>query len=326
MHRLLGLVVLCATLCLPSRAVAEEITIATLAPKQSAWGKVFSAWSKAIKKKTDGKLELTFYWNGSQGDDNTVVSKLRTGQLDGCTLGAEALGDIHRPVLALQLPGVFTTWESIDRATEALYPEFRDAFDKQGFFLSSIGDAGRARLMSKGRAVRAPNDLKGMKPFSPRSGVVAPVVASVFGLTPVRIGIPELLPALSSGRINVITVPALAAEQLQWAPHLDHIGDDVAGIGIGAMVLNKKRIDSLPGDVVEVMRSTGKKAGAMLRRNVRAMDDAAYERLAKKMTLVKLSAAEREPWKAKFAEVRRRLAQREFPPELVKRVEKLGGI
>ncbi len=326
MHRLFGLLAVVVLVGASGAARAEEITIATLAPKQSAWGKVFSAWSKAIAKKTSGKLELTFYWNGAQGDDNTVVSKLRSGQIDGCTLGAEALGDIHRPVLALQLPGVFTTWETIDRATEALYPEFRDAFDKRGFFLSSIGDAGRARLMSKGRAVRTPEHLAGMKPFSPRSGVIAPVVASVLGTTPVRIGIPELLPALSSGRVNVITVPALAAEQLQWAPHLDHIGDDVAGIGIGAMVLSKKRIDALPGDVVEVMRTTGKKAGAMLRRNVRAMDDEAYQRLAKKMTVVKLTAAEREPWKAKFAEVRRRLAQREFPPELVARVEKLGGL
>lgn len=325
-RHLWGAVIVALSLSVAAAASAEELTIATLAPKQSAWGKVFNAWSKAVKKKTDGKLELSFYWNGSQGDDGAVLSKIKSGQLDGATLGAEALGEIHRPVLALQLPGVFTTWQSIDRATEALYPEFRDAFDKQGFFLSSIGDVGRARLLSKGRAIRTPDDLKGMKPFSPRKSVVAPVVVSVFGLTPVRLGIPEILPALTTGRIDVLIAPALAAEQLQWAPYLDHIGDDVSGIGIGAMVLNNKKLKSLPGDVVEVMRSTGKKAGAILRRNVRELDDDAYERLSEKMTVVKLDDKQREPWKAKFAEVRKRLAQREFEPALVKRIEELGGI
>jgi len=309
-----------------SVATAERLTIATLAPKQSAWGNVFSAWSKAVKKRTDGKLELTFYWNGSQGAGATVVSKLRSGQIDGCTLGADGLGLIHRPVLALQMPGVFTSWASIDRATEALYPEFRQAFEKQGFYLSSIGDVGRARTLSKGKAIRSPADLRNMKPFSPRKGVVAPVVASVLGVTPVRVGIPEILPSLSAGRINVLTAPALAAEQLQWAVHLDHIGSDVAGIAVGAMVMSAARLNALPADVVEMMQRTGKRAGKILRRRVRKMDDEAYQRLSKRMTTVTLTSAERAVWDAKFAEVRRQLGQRVFTSRLVSRIEQLGGI
>jgi len=308
-----------------SAQAGEELEIATLAPKSSAWGKVFSAWSKAIDKKTGGKLKLKFYWNGAQGTDATLVNKLRSGQIDGATLGAEGLGEIHRPALALQLPGLFTTWESIDEATSALYPELAKGFEKQGFYLSSIGDLGRARLMSKGRAIRTPKDLRGMKPFAPRTGVIAPVIASVLGLTPVRIGIPELLPALSSGRVNVVTAPAIAAEQLQWSPHFDHIGADVAGIGIGAMVLDSERLKAIPGDAREVMRKTGKKAGAMLRKRIRKMDDDAYERLKKRMTVVQLSGAERKAWEKAFSDVRRRLAQGTFTPALVKRLETLAG-
>lgn len=321
---LFSLVVVVSLLLAGTAHAGDELKIATLAPKSSAWGKVFSAWSKAVEKKTNGKLVLSFYWNGAQGTDATLVGKLRSGQLDGATLGAEGLGEIHRPALALQLPGLFRTWESIDRATEALYPELAKGFEKEGFYLSSIGDLGRARTMSKGRAIRTPKDLRGMKPFAPRGGVIAPVLASALGLTPVRIGIPELLPALSSGRVNVVTAPAIAAEQLQWSPHFDHIGADVAGIGIGAMVLNADRLERIPSDVREVMRKTGKKAGSMLRKRVRKMDDDAYERLKKRMTVVKLSEAERKEWDKAFAEVRRRLAQGTFTPALVDRLEKLS--
>jgi TRAP-type C4-dicarboxylate transport system substrate-binding protein len=317
---------LLTTSVVASTAAADELTIATLAPKKSAWGKVFNAWSKAVKSKTNGKLELHFYWNGTQGTGATVVNKLKSGQLDGCTLSANGLSEIYQPVLALQLPGVFTTWESIDRATTALYPEFQKAFEKQGFYLSSIGDVGRARTMSKGKAIRSPQDLKGMKPFSPRKGVVAPIVASVLGLTPVRVGFAEILPSLSAGRINVLTVPALAAEQLQWAPYLDHVGSDVAGIAIGAMVLSQARLSALPSDAVAIMTKTGKKAGKMLRRRVRKMDDQAFQRLSKRMTVVTLTAAERNAWQTKFAEVRRQLGQRVFTPQLVTRIEKLGGL
>lgn len=308
----------------PVSTRAETLTIGTFAPQKSAWGKVFNAWSKAVSKKTNGGLELRFYWNGAQGDESTMVAKLRSGQLDGCTLGANGLGDIYLPAVALQLPGLFRTWREIDRASAALYPELKSAFEERGFYLSSIGDVGRARTMSKGRAIRTPDDLRGMKPFSPRTGVIAPVLSSTLGITPVRLELPELLPALSAGRVNVIVAPALAAEQLQWASYLDHIGEDVAGVGVGAMVLSKKKVDRLPGDVREVMAKTGRKAGELLRSRIRKMDDQAYERLAKRMTVVRLSPAEQARWQQVFADVRKRLAQRSFPPELVKRLEALG--
>ena len=101
MRRLTIAVAVTVVLLLVGTAHAgDELKIATLAPKSSAWGKVFSAWSKAIDKKTGGKLQLKFYWNGAQGTDSTLVGKLRSGQIDGATLGAEGLGEIHRPALA----------------------------------------------------------------------------------------------------------------------------------------------------------------------------------------------------------------------------------
>jgi TRAP-type C4-dicarboxylate transport system substrate-binding protein len=325
MHRLwFTAAALLTALTLSSISKAETLKIATMAPRQSAWGKVFHAWSKAVDKKTNGKLKLRFYWNATQGDESTVVAKLRSGQIDGCTLGASGLGKIHTPALALQMPGLFRSWKGIDRATSALYPELKAAFEKQGFYLSSIGDVGRAHTMSRGRAIRVPADVRGMKPASPRRGVIAPVLASLLKVTPVRLSFPELLPALSSGRVNLMTAPALAAEQLQWAPYFDHINADITGIGVGAMVLNDKKLRGLPPDAVEVMRKTGRKAGKLLRKRVRKMDDAAYRRLSKRMTVVKLNGSERRQWQKLFAKVRRRLAQRTFPPKLVARLEALG--
>jgi len=302
-------------------ARADTLTIATVAPRQSLWGKVFGAWSKAVKKKTNGQLELKFYWNATQGDDTTTVAKIRSGQLDGATLGAGGLGKIYKPALALQLPGMVTSWKSIDQINAAVYPELRKAFDERGFYLSSIGDVGRSRTLSKGRAIRTPKDIVGMKPASPRRGVIAPVLFSVLGATPVHTSLPELLPALSSGRINVMVAPALAAEQLQWAPHFDHIAADVSGMAVGAMVLSKQRLEAQPEDVLEVLRKTGKKAGQILRKRVRKEDDAAFERLSRKMTVVKLTATERAAWEKVGKEVRRRLTQTTFPADFVRRLE-----
>jgi len=307
-------------------ARAETLSIGTLAPKHSLWGKVFRAWSKAVKKRTGGALVLKLYWNGQQGDEATMVAKLRTGQLDGAALSASGLSHIHRPLLALQLPGLFRQWQTVDRASEALYPSFREAFDQKGFFLSSIGAMGRARTFSKGRPIRTPADLKTMKTVRLQSSVVDPALAAIIEVHTVPLTVAEILPALSVGRINVIAVPPLIAEQMQWAPHFDYIGADVVGIGIGALVLSKSRLAAVPEDQLKILAKTGLKAGKMLRQRVRRQDDAAYKRLRGRLTVVQLTRAERRRWEQLATKVRRRLAQGTFSPQLVRRLEQLAGI
>src|SRR5690606_6821303 len=105
--------------------------------------------------------------------------------------------------------------------------------------LLGTGDVGLARTFSKGKAVKTPNDLKSMKVYAWKDDPGATITASVIGYTPVLSSVPGLLPALTSGQINVATVPALAADQLQWAPHFDHVTDDVAGAAVGGLIMSK---------------------------------------------------------------------------------------
>ena len=128
---------------------------------------------------------------------------------------------------------VRNNWDTLDSARDKMMPEFQEGMKKNGFVLLGSGDVGLARTMSKGRAIKSPDDLKAMKVYAWQDDLIAPKIASEIGYTPVLSSVPGLLPALSAGRINVITVPALAATQLQWWSHLDHVNENVAGVGIG---------------------------------------------------------------------------------------------
>jgi TRAP-type C4-dicarboxylate transport system substrate-binding protein len=306
-------------------ASAEEVTLGTLAPKKSPWGKVFDAWAKAVDKKTSGKLQLKWYFNGQQGDEKAMVAKIRTNQLDGAAVTSVGLSSIHKDVLAMQMPGLFNNWDSLDTARDKMMPEFQEGMKKNGFVLLGSGDVGLARTMSKGRAIKSPDDLKAMKVYAWQDDLIAPKIASEIGYTPVLSSVPGLLPALSAGRINVITGPALAATQLQWWSHLDHVNENVAGVGIGGLVMSSKRLEALPGDLREVMTNTGQKAGKMLTKRIRSEDEKAYAQVSKRMTVVKLSKAEQGKWDAIFKKVRQRLGQSTFPSGLVTKLEKLAG-
>src|SRR5690242_14305228 len=70
----------------------ETIRVGTLAPAESPWGQVSKVWQKAIREKSklpdgqktaDGKeytLDVTYFWNGQQGDEGAMIAKMKSGQ------------------------------------------------------------------------------------------------------------------------------------------------------------------------------------------------------------------------------------------------------
>jgi TRAP-type transport system periplasmic protein len=294
-----------------SASAAEEVKLATIAPKDSAWGKVFNAWSKAVAEESGGALKLTWYFNGTQGDEIAAVGKMRSKQIDGGAFTATGLSQIFPHVIALQMPGLFPTWEKLDAVREKTRAKFDKEFEAQGFRVLGTGDVGIAHLMSRGKAVRTPNDLKGMHPFYVSGDTIGQKFLETVGVpSPRALGVPAILPALSSraeGSVDVLNTPAIAAEQLQWAAHVDHINTMASGIGIGALVMNKQRFDALPADAKAVMERTGKNTGKLLTNRIRGIDAAAYNRLKSNKTVVELNAAEKAAWDQVYAKVRNAL-------------------
>ena len=289
-------------------ADATVLKVGTLAPAESPWGQVFKTWQRAMKERSGGNVELQFFWNGQQGDENAMVGKIRSGQLDGAAVTAVGLGQIYKQVLVLQMPGLFTEWTKLDTARNQLRPAFDAEFEKQGFKILGWGDVGRAHLMSKGFQVKVPSDLKHKNTYYLPGDPMAPVLYSLIGeVTPKQVSVPEILTGLTSGTINVLLAPALVAEQLQWASRVDNLNDAVAGVAVGALVFSSTRVKGLPADVQTLLTDTGRVTGEALTNRIRREDDQALARLQGRMTHYAPSAAEQAQWVKLFADTRAKL-------------------
>ncbi len=305
---------------------ATTLRIATLAPKASAWGKYLSKLERQVARRTKGELELKIYYNGVQGDEANMVAKLRSGQLDIAALTSVGLSRIHRDVMVLQLPGVLDSWALLDKARRALASDLEAGFDEAGFQVLGWGDLGRVRQMSKGFAVRKPSDLKGKRPAVWKNEPMGPVVYGLIsGVTPTPVSPMEVLPALRTSNINVLSAPPLAAEQLQWAPLLDHIGADSTVCAIGASVMRKSALDGAGEDTRKTFMKLQARYSKQSAKQIRKLDDAAFARMKRKMTVVSLTQAERAEWEAVLREAVKRLSEGTFPKPLVERVVKLSG-
>ncbi len=277
------------------------LKLATMAPKQSPWGKVFTKWTDVVKSKTNGEVEIEWLWNGVGGPEDAVVGKIKSGQLDGAAVTAVGLSSIDKGVLALQVPGVFKNWAELDKARNKVAKKFKRSMKKEGFFVVGWGDVGKARVMSAGFAVKTPEDLKGKSPATIKDDVIAPAIYEIIGgVTPKPGAITEFLPMLQNKSVNVMNTPALAAEQLQWASRLDHINTQEVAFAIGALVLSESSLDKMPADQAKLVKRYGKSASKRLTKSIRSADDASFNRLKKKMTAHTPTDAERAEWQRVF--------------------------
>jgi TRAP-type C4-dicarboxylate transport system substrate-binding protein len=294
-----------------------EIKLGTLAPKDSAWGTVFRLWAKAVNEGTHGEVTLTWFYNAQQGDEVEMIGKARSKQIAGGAFTATGLSAIYPSVIALQMPGLFGSWGELDRVRDLTKDKFEAGIDAAGFKILGWGDVGIGHIMfrpdnGKGEPVkpdiRVPENLKAYNTFSISGDVIGAKFLEKVGIaTPKSLSVPAILTSISGrekGSIDVITTPAVAADQLQWAPQVTHVVDMPVGFGIGGLMINKEIFNSLSPLAKQVLQDTGVGAGKAVSKTIRGMDDQAWARAQRDKKVITLTDDEKAKWQAKFKEVR----------------------
>ena len=140
-------------------------------------------------------------------------------------------------MLLFQLPGLFANWHQLDVARDATKDEFNKMFEAKGFTIISWGDVGASKTMTIGFQIHSPTDYQGKLPFTFNGDTISPkFYSTIGGITPKQLTVMEVLPALSSGTVNVLTAPPLAAEQLQWGSRITDICSDTDNFVTGAII------------------------------------------------------------------------------------------
>jgi TRAP-type C4-dicarboxylate transport system substrate-binding protein len=305
-----------------SRAeAAVTLKIGTLAPSDSSWGKELKKWAADVAAATNGDVTLDFAWNGQAGDEKLMVEKIRSGQLDAAAVTANGLAQTGvMNVLAFQLPGLFSNWAQLDRAREAVKDDLARAFETKGFTVLGWGDVGAAKTMSIGFEVRTPHDLQGKGVFMLPGDPISPAVfASVGGLTPRELGVAEILPHLGAD-VNVMTVPPLVAEQLQWASRITHINTTTTAFGIGAFLMSAPRLRSLTEAQRVPFLERGREVNERLGRTIRNLDAQAFARMKANKIAYEPTEAEKAQWKPVFENVAKQLCGPVFEAAFCKRL------
>jgi len=319
------LLLVVAAIALPGTTTttkAEEgytLRIASLAPAGSSWMKILNAWNKTLKEKTDGKLQMRFYPGGSQGDERDFVRKIRVGQLDGGVVTMTGMSMLVPAMNVLTLPGFLNTYEKLDRVRSKMAPEFEAMFGKEGMRLIGWGDAGKTRLFSV-QPIKSPSEIKAMRPWVWKDDPIFVEFYKVIGASAVKLGVPEVYPALQTRMVDVISSSALTAVALQWYTRVKYMTAHNSAIIAGGTVMRSDKYDELPDDLKAVFDSTADRAHELLNKVIRKDDEKAYGVVLKKGIQAVEAGDAKSEWDAADKKVRDNLTGRMFSKSLVQSV------
>jgi TRAP-type C4-dicarboxylate transport system substrate-binding protein len=215
------------------------VKLATIVPQGSVWDKHIQQMADEWKTATNGRVTVTVYPGGSQGDESTVLRKMRLDALQAASLTAVGLGSIDSAFNVFDIPFFFESWDELNYVTAKLTPVIRQRMDAKGFVLLNWGSGGWTQVFTK-TPVQTVADLKKIKLWTSSGNDKMVQWLKANGFEPRAMAMTDILTGLTTGMIEGLPTPPLAAMMFQWYKHTPYMLDIGLAPIIGATVITKK--------------------------------------------------------------------------------------
>ena len=275
---------------------AATIKLATISPEGTVWISLLREAGAAIEQETAGRVELKIYPGGVMGNDGTVMRKMRIGQLQAAILTTGTFGKIFSDAQLYNLPMQFADFDEVDYVRERLDAMLQQGLEDNGFVCPGFAEVGMAYAMSKHR-VHSISDASGIKLWTPPGNEAAMKAITAFGISPVPLGMTDVLAGLQTGLVDSVATPLVGALALQWHNQLDYVLDLPFMYIYAVMVLPERSFKRLTeADRTIVRRLLGEAVRAADQRN-REDHHAVREVLQQQgLEFIQPSAAETRQW------------------------------
>ncbi len=306
--RLAGLMLGLLLTLLPALAAAVTLKIATLLPDGTSWMQAMRDGAAEVESRTQGRVELRFYPGGVMGNEQSVLRKIRVGQLQGGAFSGGGMRLVYPDSQALGLPFLYRSYAEVDAVRARVDPQIIAGMRERGYVSYGIGEAGFAYLMSK-QPVRQIEDLQGRKVWTPEGDRISLAGFEAVGVAPIQLPITDVLTALQTGVIDTLGSTPTAAIALQWHTRLSYLTDLPLLYTYGTFLIQEKALKRVSKQDREILHE-------VLERRLREIERQTREDNRKALTVLEQqgiqilapSAAEMADWQQAVVAATDRLA------------------
>jgi TRAP-type transport system periplasmic protein len=260
---------------LTARVAAQQrttIRLASLAPARSVWDNSLQQMRSDWEKQTQGRVRGLVFPAGQQGDEASVLLKLKAGTLDAAAFTLIGLCQIDDAFTVLGIPLFYASYDELNHVTERLTPMLRQRLQARGFVLLHWGHAGWIRVFST-KPVRTVSDLKSLKLYTTAGDDRMVRVYQRRGFRPIALPSTGILTGLTSGMIDALPTTPTAMLFLQYHTRAKYMLDVPLAPFVGATVVTERAWNSLGQDDRAAMLRAAAAVEVRLSREIPQQDD-----------------------------------------------------
>jgi TRAP-type C4-dicarboxylate transport system substrate-binding protein len=288
-----------------SRAQQEEIKLATFVPPTHyGLAQIMVPWGKEIAEKSGGRLNLRVFPSMQLGGKPPELYKQMVRGLSDITFTLPGYTSADFPLMSLsELPGMASSSEEGTRKMWQHMKFFTDGEMKESKPLV-IWTGDTAAVMTRSKAVRRLEDMKGMKIRTPSSAQSEQLIA--LGATPIDMPAGQIYNSIERGVVDGALISMAGA--------IDTI-DVPVGRSPFTINMNLARFQKLPADLRKIIdETTGLGLSLRAAANIQKHSDDAVAAARRDKEVISLSADEQRRWTAVFSPIiRAQLAATEKP-------------
>ncbi|MHB8835244.1 MAG: TRAP transporter substrate-binding protein DctP [Candidatus Methylomirabilia bacterium] len=292
-------VLVAALLATPPGSAAGAATVvklATLAPEGSAWYKLLERMGEDWRKATGGAVTLRIYPGGVVGDEETMIRKMRVGQLQAATVTGLGLASLDKSFYALLVPMMFADDGELDRVRERLAPLLEQQLARQGFVVLAWGDAGWISFFTK-RPVTRPAQAMATKLFVGTDDSTVVQLYKETGFNPVQVSAMDILPGLQTGLLDAFAATPLAALAFQWFALAPNMTDLRFAALTGATIIDRRTWEKIPAALRPKIMAASRASEAPVKEEVRRLNAEAVGVMTKNgLKISRVSAEVQAEW------------------------------
>lgn len=183
----------------------SDVTTLTLAHSLSQEHSVHIAleeFAKEVEEKTDGRYQVKIFPNGQLGSENESMEQIMAGVLSMARISSPGLATYERGYDTFGLPYIFEDTEDYYRVMDS--DEIREFFlssQDKGFVTLTYYDSGSRSFYTKDKAIKHPDDLKGLK-IRVQDMKSQTEMINLLGGTPVAMSYGDVYTSLQTGIID----------------------------------------------------------------------------------------------------------------------------
>lgn len=297
---------LAAVAILPASAWAQTFNakFAVTLPDKSHQGMGVTRFVELVDAKSQGRIKIKPYFNGSLGNDVQVTSSLQGGTIEFVVPQTSTLTGMVKEFEILDFPFLFNSEKDAEKILDgAVGQKLLDKLPAKGLVGLAYWENGFFNATNSKHPINRVEDFQGLK-FRSVQAKISQDTVKALGANPVPLAVPELYTALETRTVDGQGTPTAVIAALKLNEVQKYLSLTQHSYGAFIPIVSKMFWDKLPAADRKILTDAAVETRAYQRGIAREQAKSAQAAMAAKGLIVnEISAAERARMREKMQTV-----------------------